>query len=55
MKKFSYSFLIITLTLILIGIIVAVAKESYKKYQIEREIANTQKEIEFLKNNVTIS
>jgi len=50
MKKFSYSFLIITLTLILIGIIIAVAKESYKKYQIEREIANIQKEIELLKN-----
>lgn len=50
MKRFSYSFLIIILTLILIGVIIAVAKESYRKYQIEREIANIQKEIDFLKN-----
>lgn len=43
-------FLIIILTLILIGVVAAFGKESYRKYEMDREIANLKKEIESLKD-----
>ena len=50
MSKFTYSkFFIFILILILIGVITAVTKESYHKYQISRETTGLKKEIESLK------
>ena len=40
---------IFLLVLILIGIIAAVGKESYRKYQIDKEVGGIKKEIESLK------
>ncbi len=50
MNKFTSSkFFILILILILIGVITAGVKESYRKYQISKEGADFQKEIESLK------
>ncbi len=51
MSKFtSSSFFIFILILILIGIITAVTKESYRKYQIDKEVTVLRQEIESLKD-----
>jgi len=48
-KKFTSSkFFIILLILILIGVITALGKEGYRKYQLDREIADLKKEISSL-------
>lgn len=50
MSKFTSSkFFIFILILILIGVITAVTKESYRKYQISKETAGFKEEIESLK------
>lgn len=50
MGKFTSSkFFIFILILILIGVITAVTKESYRKYQISKETTGLKKEIESLK------
>ena len=41
-------FLIFFLILALIGLVVAVSKESYRRYQIDKEAADLKKEIAFL-------
>lgn len=43
-------FFIFVLALILIGIVTAMGKESYRRYQLDKEISDFKKEIEFLKN-----
>jgi len=48
-KLLSSPLVIFLLVLILIGIIAAVGKESYRKYQIDKEVGGIKKEIEFLK------
>lgn len=45
----SSKFFIFILILILIGIVTAVGKESYRKYQIDKEVASLKKEIGSLK------
>ncbi len=47
-------FFIFMLTLILIGIVTALGKESYRKYQLDKEIGDVKKEVEFFKkkNNI---
>lgn len=45
----SSKFFIFILILIFIGLITAVAKESYRKYQLDKEIAGLKEEIESLK------
>lgn len=50
MSKFTSSkFFVFLLILILIGIITAATKESYRKYQIDKEVANLKEEMESLK------
>lgn len=50
MNKFlSSPFLIFLLVLILVGFITAVGKESYRKYQIDKEVGGLKQEIESLK------
>lgn len=48
-KLLSSPFVIFLLVLILIGFIAAVGKESYRKYQIDKEVGGIKKEIESLK------
>lgn len=48
-KLLSSPLVIFFLVLILIGIIAAVGKESYRKYQIDKEVGGIRKEIESLK------
>ena len=48
-KLLSSPLVIFLLVLILIGIIAAVGKESYRKYQIDKEVGEIKKEIESLK------
>ena len=48
-KLLSSPLVIFLLVLILIGIIAAVGKESYRKYQIDKEVGGIKKEIESLK------
>lgn len=49
-KKFTSSkFFIILLILILIGVITALGKEGYRKYQLDREMASLKEEISSLK------
>lgn len=57
MGKFTSSkFFVFILILILIGILTAVGKESYRKYQIDKEVRALQEEIESLKEeNQTLS
>ena len=49
-KFSSTSFLILIFILIIIGIIAAFGKESYRKYQIDRDIAALEEKIEALEN-----
>lgn len=50
MSKFlSSPFFIFLLVLILIGIVAVVGKESYRKYQTHKEVADLKREIESLK------
>lgn len=50
MNRFTSSpFFIFLLILILVGIITAVAKESYRRHQLDKEIADLREEAEFLK------
>lgn len=50
MSKFlSSPFFIFLLVLILIGIVAVVGKESYRKYQTHKEVADIKREIESLK------
>ncbi len=44
-KFFSSKFFLILLVLILIGVITALGKESYRKYQLNKEIDNLKQEI----------
>jgi cell division protein FtsB len=48
-KLLSSPLVIFLLVLILIGIIAVVGKESYRKYQIDKEVGGIKKEIESLK------
>ena len=48
-KLLSSPLVVFLLILILIGIIAAVGKESYRKYQIDKEVGGIKKEIESLK------
>ena len=48
-KLVSSPLVIFLLVLILIGIIAVVGKESYRKYQIDKEVGGIKKEIESLK------
>jgi cell division protein FtsB len=48
-KLLSSPLVIFLLVLILIGIIAVVGKESYRKYQIDKEVEGIKKEIESLK------
>jgi len=55
-KITSSKFFIFLLILILIGIIAAVGKESYRKYQIDKQVADLEQQIESLKEkNQTLS
>lgn len=48
-KPASYTFLVIILFIALLGIFIALGKESYRKYQLDKEISDLKKEIESLK------
>lgn len=48
-KPASYTFLVIILFIALLGIFIALGKESYRKYQIDKEISDLKKETESLK------
>lgn len=55
-KPASYTFLVIILFIALLGIFIALGKESYRKYQIDKEISDLKKETESLKEkNQTLS
>lgn len=55
-KLLSSHFFVFILVLVLIGVIAAVGKESYRKYQINKEVGGIKREIESLKEkNQTLS
>jgi len=57
MAKFAYSkFFIFLLILVLIGVVAATTKESYRRYQMNKKVAAFKKQIELLKEeNQTLS